>query len=154
MTRITPCLWFDGTAEQAALLHTSLIENSRMISPSVPTPEGGQPPMMVEWEIKGQRVLGLNGGPHYQLSPAFSFMVSVDGQDEVDRLWDGFIGAGGKESMCGWLEDPFGVSFQIVPIQLMQLMGDPDPEKAGRVRDAMFKMQKIIVADLEAAHRG
>ncbi|MCB9994721.1 MAG: VOC family protein [Hyphomicrobiaceae bacterium] len=154
MSKITPCLWFDGTAEKAALLHTSLFENSRLISPSSPTPEGGHPPMMVEWEINGQRVLGLNGGPHYKLNPAFSFMVSVDGQDEVDRLWAGLTANGGKESMCGWLEDPYGISFQIVPVQLMRLMSDPDQDKAGRVRDAMFKMKKIIVADLEAAHRG
>lgn len=154
MSKVTPCMWFDGTAEEAARLHCSVFPDSRMITPSTPTPEGANPPIVVIWEVMGQRLMGINGGPHYQLSPAFSLYIDCADQEEVDRYWNALTSDGGQESMCGWLEDKYGVSFQIAPKQLAKLMGDPDPEKAGRVRDAMLKMRKIIVADLEAAHAG
>lgn len=154
MSNITPCLWFDGNAEKAAKFHCSLFEDSRVITPSSPTAEGADEPVVVVWEVNGQRLMGINGGPTYQLSPAFSLSVEVDGQAEVDRLWSALTADGGKESMCGWLEDRFGVSWQIVPKRLIELMSDPDREKAQRVNEAMLKMRKIIVADLEAAHAG
>lgn len=154
MNRITPCLWFDGDAEAAARFYCGLFSDARMITPQSPTPEGSAGPVMVVWEMNGQHVQGLNGGPSYKLSPAFSFSVEVDGQTEVDHYWNALLADGGRESMCGWLEDRFGVSWQIVPVQLLQLLGDPDPAKAQRVTEAMLKMKKIVVADLEAAHRG
>lgn len=154
MNQITPCLWFDGNAEAAARFHCSIFENARVISPAEPTPEGETEPIVVIWEVNGLRLMGLNGGKSYKLNPAFSLSVDVDGQQEVDRYWNALLADGGEESMCGWLEDRFGVSWQIVPKQLVQLVGDSDPEKAERVRQAMFKMRKIIVADLEAAHDG
>lgn len=153
-TNITPCLWFDGNAEAAARFHCSLFPNSRITNPQTPTPEGGQPPVVVTWEVDGQKMMGINGGPQYQLSPAFSLAVIVPDQAEVDRLWNALTADGGAESMCGWCEDRFGVSWQIVPKQLNELMSDPDPEKAQRVTQAMLKMKKLIVADLEAAHAG
>lgn len=154
MNKVTPCLWFDGTAEKAARLHCAVFPDSKLISPAEPTPEGENPPLIVIWEVMGQRLMGINGGPNYELSPAFSLSIDCVDQAEVDRYWDALTADGGRESMCGWLEDKYGVSFQIVPQQLVRLMSDPDPEKAGRVRDAMLKMRKIIVADLEAAHAG
>lgn len=154
MSKITPCLWFDGNAEEAARFHCGIFENSKMITPAEPTPAGQTEPVVVVWEVHGQRLMGLNGGKSYKLSPAFSLSVDVDGQAEVDHYWNALLADGGKESMCGWLEDRFGVSWQIVPKQLLNLMGDPDPEKAERVRQAMFKMRKIIVADLEAVYAG
>ena len=153
-TDITPCLWFDGMAEQAARFHCSLFPNSRVTLPATPTPEGEKPPLVVLWEIDGQKLMGINGGPHYRLSPAFSLAILVDTQAEVDRLWNALTADGGKESMCGWCEDRFGVSWQIVPRRLNQLMDDPDREAAQRVTQAMLKMKKLVIADLEAAHAG
>jgi len=154
MSNITPCLWFNGNAEAAARYYCGLFEDARVITPDAPTQEGNTEPVMVVWEMNGQRVQGLNGGETYELSPAFSFSVEVDGQAEVDRLWNALLADGGTESMCGWLSDRFGVSWQIVPRRLIELMSDPDREKARRVTDAMLGMKRIIVADLEAAHRG
>ena len=151
MSKITPCLWFDGTGEQAARFYVSLFANSRMITPAEPTPDGAPPPVMVVCEIAGQTLYLLNGGPHYQLSPAFSLSVDCADQDEVDRYWEALLADGGEESMCGWLTDRFGVSWQIVPQRLGELMGDPDREKAQRVTEAMLKMRKLVIADLEAA---
>ncbi len=154
MNKITPCLWFDGTAEQAARFYVSLFANSRMLTPAGPTPDVAAPPVMVVCEIAGQPLQLLNGGPHYQLTPAFSLSVACEDQQEVDRYWQALLTGGGEESMCGWLTDRFGVSWQIVPKRLGELMGDPDRKKAQRVTDAMLKMKKLVVADLEAAANG
>lgn len=154
MNKITPCVWFDGTAEQAARFYCDLFPNSKMIDPVLPTREGQNPPVVVVWEVFGQRMMGINGGPMFKLNEAFSLSVDVDGQEEVDHYWNALIADGGAESQCGWLKDKFGMSWQIVPQQLVELMGDPDREKAQRVTQAMLKMGKIIVADLEAAHAG
>lgn len=144
----------DGNGEATARFYVTLFANSKMISPATPTPDGSKAPIMVVFEINGQRVMAINGGPAHALSPAFSLFVDCDGQEEVDQYWNAFLADGGTESKCGWLTDRYGVSWQIVPKQLMELMGDSDPEKSGRVVNAMLKMRKIIVADLQAAHAG
>lgn len=151
MRKITPCLWFESEGEAAARFYVSLFAGSRMISPKEATPDGGPSPLVVEFEIAGQPVQIINGGPHYSLSPAFSLSVSCADQQEVDRYWDALVADGGAESQCGWLVDRWGVSWQIVPRRLIELMGDPDREKARRVTDAMLGMRKLVVADLEAA---
>ena len=153
MSRISPCLWFDGDGEEAARFYVSLFPNSKMITPETPTRPGVQPPVMVVFEIDGRRVMAINGGPTFKLSPAFSMFVDCADQAEVDRYWDALVADGGRESQCGWLEDRFGVSWQIVPRRLMDLMGGSDPARAERVRQAMFKMRRLVVADLEAAAR-
>ena len=151
MSKITPCLWFDSEGEAAARFYVSLFANSRLLSPTAPTPEGAPPPVVVEFEVAGQRVQIINGGPHYKLTPAFSLSVSCADQEEVDRYWTALIADGGEEGMCGWLTDRFGVSWQIVPRRLIELMGDRDAEKVRRVTEAMLKMRRLVVADLEAA---
>jgi predicted 3-demethylubiquinone-9 3-methyltransferase (glyoxalase superfamily) len=110
--------------------------------------------MTATFELNGQQFMALNGGPMFKFTEAISLMVDCDTQEEVDYFWDKLIANGGEPSQCGWLKDKFGLSWQIVPKALGQLMGDPDPEKAGRVMQAMLKMSKIIVKDLEAAHAG
>jgi predicted 3-demethylubiquinone-9 3-methyltransferase (glyoxalase superfamily) len=106
------------------------------------------------FELAGQRVMAMNAGPMFPFTEAFSFFVSVDTQEEVDRYWDALTADGGEESMCGWLKDKYGLSWQIVPEALMRLQSDPDREAAGRVTQAMMQMRKIVVADLEAAFAG
>lgn len=143
--KITTFLWFDGQAEEAARFYAETFPNSKLVSVS---------PMVVVFELEGQRFMGLNGGPQFKFNEAISLFVDCENQAEVDRLWDRLLSGGGSPSQCGWLKDKFGLSWQIVPKALMQLMSDPDPEKAGRVMQAMLKMSKIVVADLERAHRG
>lgn len=142
--KITTFLWFDGQAEEAARFYAETFPNSKLVSVS---------PMVVVFELEGQRFMGLNGGPQFKFNEAISLFVDCENQAEVDRLWDRLLSGGGSPSQCGWLKDKFGLSWQIVPKALMQLMSDPDPEKAGRVMQAMLKMSKIVVADLERAHR-
>jgi predicted 3-demethylubiquinone-9 3-methyltransferase (glyoxalase superfamily) len=149
--KITPFLWYDGTAEDAAQFYVSLIKNSRITGKS---PGPGGKPMTVFFELDGRPYIALNGGPHYKLNEAFSLFVDCEDQAEVDDLWAKLLANGGKENQCGWLKDKFGLSWQIIPKALMRLMGDPDPAKSKRVVDAMLKMQKIDVAALEKAHRG
>jgi predicted 3-demethylubiquinone-9 3-methyltransferase (glyoxalase superfamily) len=145
MPAITPFLWFDNTAGEAARFYTSIFPNSRLLDES---------PLVVTFEIEGQRVMAINGGPHFQLNEAFSFFVACDSQAEVDRYWDALLADGGTPSQCGWLTDRFGLTWQIIPTRLMELMSDPDPERAQRVTQAMLGMVKIDVAALEAAHAG
>lgn len=155
--KISTHLWFNDSAEEAAKLYTSLFDGSR-ITHVARWGEGGMGPkgsvMQVVFELGGTPFMALNGGPHYALSPAVSIFVSCGDQAEVDELWTKLLEGGGKESQCGWLVDRFGMSWQIIPTALMELMGDPDPKKAGRVTQAMLKMQKIDVAALERAHAG
>lgn len=151
MNKITPFLWFESGGEDAARFYVSLFANSKMISPVEPTPDGVPASMMVVCETAGQRIQILNGGPHYQLNPAFSLSVSCKDQDEIDRYWNALTANGGEESQCGWLVDRWGVSWQIVPARLGELLGNPDREKAGKATEAMLKMKKLIIADLEAA---
>ncbi len=153
--KITPFLWFDNQAEEAANFYVSIFRNSKITAVSR-YPEGARGPkgsvMTVEFELDGQKYIGLNGGPYYKLTPAFSLSVSCESQEEVDELY-GKLLAGGQESQCGWLTDKFGLSWQIVPTALPRLMKDKDPEKSKRVMAAMMKMKKIDIAALEHAYR-
>jgi predicted 3-demethylubiquinone-9 3-methyltransferase (glyoxalase superfamily) len=158
LTSVHPFLWFDSQAEQAAALYTSLLPNSR-VTETRTYPEGAPDGMAgrvmsVSFELDGLPVEALNAGPQFRFTEAFSFFVSVDTQDEVDRLWDGLIAGGGEPSQCGWLKDPYGLSWQIVPRALGELLGDPDPARAQRAMQAMLGMQKLDVAALVAAADG
>jgi len=157
MLKVTPFLWFDDQAEQAAEFYVSLIPNSKITGVSRYGEAGPGVPgsaMTVTFELDGLPVTALNGGPVYKLTEAFSFSVSCEGQAEVDRLWNALIAGGGEESRCGWLKDRFGLSWQIVPKALPRLLGDPDRARANRAMQAMLKMNKLVVADLEAAAAG
>ncbi|HEX7048543.1 MAG TPA: VOC family protein [Gammaproteobacteria bacterium] len=160
MQKITPCLWFDSEAEDAANFYCSLFKDSRILEVTRYGKEGfeihGRPEgsaMTVEFELEGQKFLGLNGGPHFQFTPAISLIVDCKSQDEVDALWNK-LSAHPDAEQCGWLKDKFGLSWQIIPKALGELMSDPDPEKAGRVMNAMLKMKKLDVAALEKAYAG
>ncbi len=150
MAKITPFLWFDTQAEEAAKFYCSVFEDSKITSvtrygKAGPRPEGMA--MVVSFQLRGQPFLALNGGPQFKFTEAISFSVECEDQAEVDRCWSKLT-EGGEEGPCAWLKDRFGVSWQIVPKILPQLMSDPDPAKAKRVTEAMFKMKKIVVADL------
>jgi predicted 3-demethylubiquinone-9 3-methyltransferase (glyoxalase superfamily) len=149
MKKITPFLWFDTQAEDAMNFYVSLFKNSKVNNISR-GPDGRV--FTVAFELDGQEFIGLNAGPQFKFNESISMFVNCEDQAEVDYFWNNLIADGGEESMCGWLKDKFGLSWQIVPKQLGKLMGDPDPEKSGRVMQAMLKMQKIIVADLKKAH--
>jgi predicted 3-demethylubiquinone-9 3-methyltransferase (glyoxalase superfamily) len=151
MTKITPFLWFDTQAEEAMNFYVSLFKNSKVYNISR-SPSGKA--FTVAFALDGQDFIGLNAGPQFKFNEAVSMFVNCEDQAEVDYFWNALTTDGGEESMCGWLKDKYGLSWQIVPKQLGELMNDPDPEKSGRVMDAMLKMQKIIVADLQKAHDG
>ena len=146
--KITPFLWFDSQAEPAARFYTSIFKNSKILGSS-PGPDGK--PMVVNFQIEGQEIIALNGGPQFQFSEAFSFVVNCETQEEVDYYWSRLTADGGRESMCGWLKDKFGFSWQIVPVQLSKLLGDKDRERAARAMQAMLKMKKLDIAGLERA---
>jgi predicted 3-demethylubiquinone-9 3-methyltransferase (glyoxalase superfamily) len=158
MSKITPCLWFDGKAEEAANFYVSLLPNSRidkvMRSPAdnPSTPAGAV--LTVEFTLAGQQFLGLNGGPQFHLTEAVSFIINCEDQAEVDRLWDTLTQGGGSPGPCGWLKDRFGLSWQITPKILPELLSRPDREAAGRVMQAMMEMGKIDVAALQRAYEG
>lgn len=141
--KIMPCLWFDGQAEEAANFYVSIFDNSRVLSVS---------PMVVTFELDGQPVMGLNGGPHFQFNEAVSMYVNCDSQEEVDYLWETLTANGDEESMCGWLKDKFGLSWQIVPTVLGDLMSGDDTARAQRVTDALLQMQKLDIATLQRAY--
>ncbi len=149
MQKIRPYLWFDTRAEEAAEFYVSLFDDSR-----VDRVQRTGPVTLVSFRLAGVEYLALNGGPQFRFTEAFSMYVRADTQDEVDRLWDALTADGGEESMCGWLKDRYGLSWQIIPPVLEELLADPDREKAGRVMQAMLGMQKIDIAELEAAARG
>jgi len=156
MDTITPCLWFDTEAEEAAAFYTSVFPNSRIVHVSHygsagPRPEGLV--MEVEFELDGRSVLALNGGPQFRFTEAISLQADCKDQDEVDRLWE-TLSEGGEEGPCGWLKDRYGVSWQIVPSRMYELITDPDPERAQRAIAAMLQMGKIEIADLERAADG
>ncbi|HLA07794.1 MAG TPA: VOC family protein [Anaerolineales bacterium] len=151
MKKITPFLWFDTQAEEAMNFYVSIFKNSKVLGVT-PGPNGIA--SSVSFELEGQEFIGLNAGPHYKFNEAVSFFVDCKNQEEVDNLWARLTADGGEESMCGWLKDKYGLSWQIIPSALGELMGDKDPEKAKRVMDAMLKMNKIIVADLKRAYDG
>lgn len=153
MPKITPCLWFDTQAEDAARLYTSIFPNSRILGISHygkagPRPEGMV--LTVEIELDGQRFAALNGGPEFTFDEAISFQIYCDTQEEVDEYWNR-LSEGGEQGPCGWVKDRFGVSWQIVPTRLIELMNDPDPEKSDRVVRAMLEMKKLDIAALDEA---
>lgn len=151
--KITPCLWFDTQADEAAELYVSIFPNSRIVSTThygegAPMPAGSV--LTVTFELEGHQFLGLNGGPAFTFNEAVSFQVHCEDQAEVDHYWDALVD-GGSEGDCGWLKDRFGVSWQIVPIQLPALLSDPDRGRAQRAMDAMMKMKRLDVGALERA---
>jgi predicted 3-demethylubiquinone-9 3-methyltransferase (glyoxalase superfamily) len=153
--KITPFLWFDGQAEEAANFYTSMLDNSKILDVArygeVGPGEKGSV-MTVSFELEGQRFVGLNGGPHYKFTPAISFYVSCETQEEVDYFWDKLLEGGGKPIQCGWLSDRFGVSWQVVPDALIEFLQDEDREKAQRVMQAMLQMVKIDIKKLKEAY--
>ncbi|HTJ61612.1 MAG TPA: VOC family protein [Candidatus Saccharimonadales bacterium] len=151
MKKITPFLWFDDQAEQAMRFYVSIFENSRVLEVT-PGPDGKT--MGVRFELEGQEFTGLNAGPEFAFTEAISLYVNCKDQAEVDDLWAKLSAGAGEESRCGWVKDRFGLWWQIIPEALPRLMRDPDPVKAKRVVDAMLKMKKIDVAELERAYAG
>ncbi|QTE30392.1 VOC family protein [Pengzhenrongella sicca] len=157
MQSITPFLWFDSQAEEAAEFYVSIFPNSRVRSVSrygegAPQPAGTA--MSVSFTLDGLELQGLNGGPRFPFTEAISFVVPAATQDEIDRLWDALTSDGGEPSQCGWLKDKYGLSWQIVPPVLFELLADPDPERSQRVMQAMLGMQKLDIAALRAARNG
>lgn len=153
MQKITPCLWFDTEAEEAATFYTSIFENSRILHVARYGEEGPRPEglvMTVNFELDGQEFVALNGGPQFTFDEAISFQVSCETQDEVDEFWSR-LSEGGVEGPCGWLKDRYGVSWQIVHSRLIELVNDPDPERSQRAMRAMLGMKKLDIAALEQA---
>jgi 2-polyprenyl-6-hydroxyphenyl methylase/3-demethylubiquinone-9 3-methyltransferase len=155
MNRIAPCLWFDKSAQEAAEFYAATFPDSRVgtvLRAPDDYPSGKQGDVLtVEFTVLGMPFVGLNGGPEFHFDEAVSFMVYTDDQAQTDRYWNAIVGNGGSESVCGWCKDRFGLSWQIVPRRLMELMGDPDREVAKRAFSAMMGMKKIDIAALEAA---
>jgi predicted 3-demethylubiquinone-9 3-methyltransferase (glyoxalase superfamily) len=156
MQKITPFLWFDGRAEEAANFYTSIFKGSKILhlaryGEAGPGPKGTV--MAVTFQLEGQEFMALNGGPQFTFSPAISFFVNCETQAEVDELWEK-LSAGGEKLQCAWLRDKFGVSWQIVPRALIELMQDKDPVKTQRVFKAMLQMTKIDIEGLKRAYRG
>jgi predicted 3-demethylubiquinone-9 3-methyltransferase (glyoxalase superfamily) len=154
--KITTFLWFDTEGEEAASFYTSLFENSRVLDVTRYGHAGPRPAgtvMTVSFELDGKPFVALNGGPDYQFTPAVSFQVSCESQEEVDHYWT-TLSEGGEEGPCGWLKDRFGLSWQIVPTALPKLLGDPDPERAQRAMQAMLGMKKLDIAALQKAAAG
>jgi predicted 3-demethylubiquinone-9 3-methyltransferase (glyoxalase superfamily) len=155
MQKVKTCLWFDNRIEEAVNLYVSLIKNSKVNDVSR-YPEGAPVPagtaLTATFELDGVEFMALNGGPQYTFTEASSMYVDCADQAEVDRLWNALTAEGGEESMCGWLKDKYGLSWQIVPKQFGELMGDPDPAKSQAVMNAMLQMRKIDVAGLQKAY--
>ena len=138
MKKVTPFLWFDNKAEEAAKFYVSIFKNSKLLSPTT-------------FQLDGQEFIAFNGGPHFAFTPAISLFVNCETQQEVDELWEK-LSEGGQKERCGWLKDKFGLSWQIIPSVLVQLMHDKDPEKSARVRKAMLQMSKIDIEGLKQAY--
>jgi predicted 3-demethylubiquinone-9 3-methyltransferase (glyoxalase superfamily) len=136
--KVTPFLWFDNKAEEAAKFYVSIFKNSKLLSPTT-------------FQLDGQEFIAFNGGPHFAFTPAISLFVNCETQQEVDELWEK-LSEGGQKEGCGWLKDKFGLSWQIIPSVLVQLMHDKDPEKSARVRKAMLQMSKIDIEGLKQAY--
>ena len=154
--KITPNLWFDTEAEEAAEFYISVFKNSRVVNVARYTEAGPRPAgtvMTVEFELDGQRFIGINGGPEFTFSEAVSFMISCETQEEIDYYWDRLT-EGGEEGPCGWLKDKFGLSWQVVPTGMDEIFADPDPTRAERAMRAMFGMRKLDIATLRSAADG
>jgi len=147
MKKVTPFLWFDHDAEEAMNFYVSVFKNSKVTSVN----RVGGRAMTVNFELDGQPFIALNAGPHHKFNEAISFFINCETQEEVDVLWER-LSEGGEKSQCGWLKDRWGLSWQVVPNALTRLMGDPNPVKSKAVLDAMLKMKKIVIADLQAAY--
>lgn len=154
--KVTPFLWYNGQAEEAANFYVSLFPDSK-VHRVTRYPAGGPLPagtaMTVEFELAGLRCIALNGGPEFQFNEAVSLLIDCADQEEVDRLWDALVD-GGTPSRCGWLKDRYGLSWQVIPTELGRLMSDPDPARSQRVMQAMLQMTKIDVSKLVQAHQG
>ncbi|MBP1704606.1 MAG: 3-demethylubiquinone-9 3-methyltransferase [Chloroflexi bacterium] len=158
MSKITPSLWFDGNAEEAARFYTGLFPDSRIEAVSRapadnPSTAAGEV-LLVTFTLAGQRFTGINGGPQFRFTEAVSFEIDCADQAEVDRYWDALVEGGGEHGQCGWLKDRFGLSWQVVPRQLGDYVGGPDPAGAARAMGAMLRMQKLDVEALRAAYEG
>ena len=158
MDKISPCLWFDGDAEEAARLYTSLFPDSHIDSVDrapADTPSGPEGTVItVNFTLAGRSYIALNGGPDFKFTEAVSFSIDCDDQAEVDRYWDALLADGGEPSVCGWLRDRFGLSWQVIPRQLPEMLNSKDRDAARRAMQAMLKMVKIDVAELERAYSG
>jgi len=161
MQKITPFLWFDRQAEEAAKFYTSVFKNSKVgkilrydeaSAKAAGGPVGSV--LTIEFEIEGQKFTALNGGPDFKFNESISFVVNCDTQKEVDYFWEKLTADGGQESQCGWLKDKFGVSWQVTPTVLIEMLHDKDPKKSERVMNAMMQMQKIDIEKLQAAYAG
>ncbi len=156
MQKITTCLWFDNNAEEAVNFYTSIFKNSKMLEvtrygEAGPGKEGNV--LTMRFQLDGVELMALNGGPAFRFTEAISLSVDCESQAEVDELWEKLL-AGGSEDQCGWLKDRFGLSWQIVPRALLEMMGDPDAERSNRVMEALLKMKKIEIAELKKAYEG
>lgn len=149
MQKITPFLWFNNNLEEAMNFYASIFKSTTIKNVN----KQGDQVFSATFEIEGQQFYGMNGGPMFTFNEAISFFVNCNSQEEVDELWEK-LSAGGEKSRCGWLKDKFGLSWQIIPTQLGKLLGDPDPQRASRAMQAMMKMGKIIIKDLEDAADG
>jgi predicted 3-demethylubiquinone-9 3-methyltransferase (glyoxalase superfamily) len=153
----TTCLWFDGQAEEAAHYYTSIFKDGRIGRIARHTEAGPGPAgtvLTVEFDINGQKFVGVNGGPQFTFDAAISFQIYCADQDEVDHYWNTFVEDGGEEGHCGWITDKYGLSWQVVPDGLVEMITDPDPEKARRASEAVFSMTKLDIAAIREAHAG
>ncbi len=148
--KISPFLWFDGNAEDAANHYVSIFKGSKILKVT----RVGDKVLTVSFELEGQEFVALNGGPQFKFTEAVSFVVHCEDQEEVDQFWNKLTADGGQEGQCGWLKDKFGLSWQVVPAAFLRMSQDPDPAKSGRVMEAMMKMKKFDIARLEKAYRG
>ena len=159
MPKQIPCLWFDGQAEEAAQLYTSVFPNSSIdqvtrYGPDMPPPMKEGDVLTVDFTLDGQAYTALNGGPQFPFTEAVSFQIVCADQEESDRYWDRLTADGGEESMCGWLKDRFGLSWQVFPAELIELTNDPDPGRAQRAMQAMLQMRRIDIAEIRRAADG
>jgi predicted 3-demethylubiquinone-9 3-methyltransferase (glyoxalase superfamily) len=161
MQKITPFLWFDNNAEEAVNFYVSIFKNSKVGKVTryneASAKAAGRPKdsvMTIEFELEGQNFVAINGGPHFKFTEAISFVVDCETQEEVDYFWEKLTADGGQESQCGWLKDKYGLSWQITPRVLIEMIGDKDPQKAQRVMEAMLQMKKIDIPTLKKAYDG
>ena len=152
MQKITPFLWFDDQAEEAANFYTSLFKNSKIGRTFRNTEEAAERVLTIEFEIEGQKFVALNGGPLFKFNESVSFVINCETQEEVDYFWEKLTADGGEESACGWLRDKFGLSWQVTPTVLIDMLHDSDEKKSGRVMQAMLQMQKIDIKALKDAY--